>query len=390
MGRVEVEVDGQNIERFFNISSKRSLLIEQINQSHFLTSPNDFKKMKDVARKTGVHLRIKGRHGVPFFLYRNRKRKLLGIGILIFCLSLYLSSFFIWDISYEGNLRFTDEMLNAYLKTVPVHHGMKKMDISCDALEAGIRNAFTEITWVSAEIRGTRLIIRIKENDVIMEPMEEDETPCDLIAERNGIIKEVIVRQGLSNVKVGDVIEKGMLLVDGTIPVYDDSDLLINSHEVHADAEIFAQTTHLFERKFSLSKIEKVRTGFVRKGGYIRLMGNSFYFLLPPKGDHLWEIITEQKQIHFLDNLYLPVYYGILTAYEYNEYERFYTEEEAEKIGERYMQEYIEKLLEKGIQILGSDGKIEFNESGWTYTGTITVIENIAVEDRSVGKYEEN
>ena len=144
---------------------------------------------------------------------------------------------------------------NAYLKTIPIHCGMKKIDISCDALEAGFRNTFPDITWVSAEIRGTRLMIRIKENDMIMDPMEESETPCDLIAEKNGIIKEIIVRQGLPNVKVGDVIEKGMLLVDGTIPVYDDSDTLINSHEVHADAEILAQTTHLFVRKFSLSWI---------------------------------------------------------------------------------------------------------------------------------------
>ena len=101
-GRVKVEVKGHNIERFLNISSKRGLLIEQLSQTHFLTSPKDFKKMKDVARKTDVHLRIKGRRGLPFFLYRNRKRKLLGIGVGTFFLVLYLSSFFIWDISFES------------------------------------------------------------------------------------------------------------------------------------------------------------------------------------------------------------------------------------------------------------------------------------------------
>ena len=389
-GRVEVEVKGQNTERFFNISSKRSLLIEQVDSYRFITSPNDFKKMKDVARKTGVRLKIIGRHGLPFFLYRNRKRKLLGIGVVIFFFGLYLSSFFIWDISYEGNRRFTDEMLDGYLETIPIYYGIKKMDISCEALEAGIRNTFSEITWVSAEIRGTRLMIRIKENDVLMNPVEDLEQPCDLIAKSDGIINELIVRKGVPQIKVGDTIEEGTLLVDGTIPIYDDSESLVNSHEVHADAEVFAQTIHCFQKEIPLSRIEKVRTGHMRKGRHVNILGNSFYFMMPLKKDQLWEIVKEEKQLHFLDDFYLPIHYGELSAYEYKKYERYYTQGEAEEIGERYMQEYIEKLSEKGIQILGSDGKIEFNESEWTYTGTITLIENIAIEDRPIGIDEEN
>jgi len=389
-GRVKVEMTGHNKERFLNISSKRELLIEQVDQTHFLTSPKDFKKMKDVARKTGVRLRVRGRQGLPFFLYRNRKRKLLGIGAGVFLMLLYFSSFFIWDISYEGNRRFTDDMLFRYLETVPVYYGMRKANISCEELEAGIRNAFAEITWVSAEIKGTRLIIRIRENEVMMEPEVPDEAPCDLVAERGGTIKEIIVRKGISNVKIGDVVEKGTLLVDGTIPIYDDSEILVNSHEIHADADIYAETVHSFKKKIPLSRTEKVRTRFVRKGGYIRILENPFYLILPSGGEHLWEIVMEQNQVHLLEDFYLPIYYGGICAYEYDEYERYYTQEEVEAIGKEYLQEYEEKLSEKGIQILGSDGKIEFNESGWTFTGTMTVIENIAAEDRLTGKDEEN
>ena len=173
-GGVEVEAKGQKIERFLNISAQRRLQIEFISSAEqpeqkeahicFLTNPKDFKGMKDVAHKTGVRLRIIGRHGLPFFLHRNRKRKLLVMGIGFFFLFLYLVSFYIWDISFEGNHRFTDDMLNEYLKTIPVYYGMRKSKISCDELEAGIRNYFTEITWVSAEIKGTMLTIQLKEN----------------------------------------------------------------------------------------------------------------------------------------------------------------------------------------------------------------------------------
>jgi len=346
--------------------------------------------MKEAARKTNIRLRVRGRQGLPFFLYKNRFRKLLGIGSALFFLILYVSSFFIWDISYEGNLRFTDDIISGYLKTVPIYQGMKKTKISCDDLEAGIRNAFPEITWVSAEICGTRLIIRIKENDVLTEPLKPDMTPCDLSADKSGVVTNIVVRNGFSVVKVGDEVERGTLLVDGTVPIYDDSGTMVNSYEIHADADILAETVYSVKKRIDLSRNVKVRTGNFRKGIYIRLLENPFYFLFPSYNECSWEFIMERKQVHLLENFYLPVYYGRIAAYEYEEYERFYTEKEVKVLCEEYIREYIEKLSEKGIQILGSDGKIEFNESGWTLMGTIRVIENIAVETHSSGKDEEN
>lgn len=396
-GRVKVEIKGQNIERFFNISSNRKLLVEQIHtvssdakEICFETTPKDFKRMKEVARKTGVRLRIIGRHGLPFFLHKNRKRKLLGIGAVAFFVLLYMCSFFIWDISFEGNHHYTDDVLYECLETIPIYHGMRKSEISCEAVEAELRNVFQEITWVSAEIKGTRLILRIKENEVLTKPMEQNHLPCDLIANKSGKITQIVVREGLPKVKIGDVVEPGMVLVDGTIPIYDDSEVLILCHEKHADAEVFAETKYMINKMIERSVLMRVRTGKVRNGVFIRVLGIPFYITLPGFQGDSWEVVTEQKQIHLFENFYLPFHYGSLSAYAYEEYEHFYSEEEMERIGEKLMQEYIENLSEKGIQILESDGRIEFNESGWNVMGTITAIEDIAEEAFPDGKNEEN
>ena len=389
-GRVKVKMDGQNIERFLNISSKRDLLIEQLDQSCFFTTTNDFKEMKAVARKTGVHLKITGRQGLPFFLYRNRKRKLLGIGATLFFVLLLVSSFYIWDISFVGNYRFTNDMLLEYLDTIEIHNGLKKSEIYCEELEAGIRNAFSDITWVSAEIRGTRLIIRIKENEERIEKQSLEELPCDLVAGRDGLVKEIVVRNGFSKVKVGDAVEEGSLLVDGTIPILDDAGNLVTEHKIHADADIIAETMYEFSKELALSRMEKVSTGNVRRGVYLRIFGYSIYLVMPSFSDSLWEFIMEQKQTCLLRDFCLPIYVGTINAYEYVEYERFYTETEVHQIREQYLTEYKEKLSEKGVQILGNNGKIEGNESGWIVTERLTVMENIAVEAQTSGKYEEN
>lgn len=65
--------------------------------------------MKTAAKKAGVRLFLRKKYGLPFFLFRNRKRKPLAAGFVCFFLFLYGLSFFIWDISFEGNLRFTDQ-----------------------------------------------------------------------------------------------------------------------------------------------------------------------------------------------------------------------------------------------------------------------------------------
>jgi len=74
---------------------------------------------------------------------------------------------FIWDIHFQGNHHYTADTLVRYLDTQDVRYGMKKKKINCEELEAGMREAFPQITWVSARVSGTRLVIQIKENKII-------------------------------------------------------------------------------------------------------------------------------------------------------------------------------------------------------------------------------
>ena len=180
--------------------------------------------------------------------------------------------------------------------------------------------------------------------------------------------------------KAGDMVEKGDLLVDGTIPIYDDSETLVNSHEIHADAEIYAKTVYTYQTSLPIMRTVKARTDRVRYGLYLEILGNTFYFLMPSYSENPWEFVMEQEQVKIFEDFYLPIYIGKVKAYEYVPYERSYSEEEVNLLAQSYLDEYMEKLSEKGIQILGSDGKIEQGESEWQIEGIINVIEDIASE----------
>ena len=401
-GGVRVEITGTDNERFFNIVANRNLMIRDISGigdpkdcgrnagAFFWTTPEDFKKMKPVAKKAGVRLKIRGRYGLPFFLYRNRHRELLAAGVLAFFLILYVMSIYIWDISFEGNRRFTDEMLLHYMESRPVTCGMRKGKISCEALESGIRSRFPEITWVSAEIKGTRLTVRVKENEALSAPIVKETSPCDLAAAKAGTVVRIVMRSGIALVKEGDQVAEGDLLVDGTIPIYDDSETLVNSHEIRADADIYASTVHVIRKTLPLTETVRARTGKVRYGILVEGFGHVLSWQLPFPQAEFAETVTKRYQLKLFRNFYLPVFVGISEAYEYVPYERTYTEADAANACESYLREYEEKLSEKGVQILGNNGKIEQSESGWQITGTLTAVEDIAKEVPPPEKHEEN
>ena len=410
-GSVKVRIEGRGIERFFNIAAQRGIMIEKIETKEipaaehdrydnrvekneleneerkqgktvcFQTSPKDFKRLKSIARKTNVLLRITEKHGFPFLLILGRRRSLWVGGLPAFFLLICLSSFYVWDISFEGNHRFTDETLLHFMATVPVQCGMRKSRISCTELEKRIRNAFPEISWVSAELTGTRLTIHLRENNRILQARLEPESPCELTAGTDGTVTRIIVRNGKARVKVGDTVKAGDVLVSGELPLYDDFEALVKINKVHADAEVYAKTTRTVEWKCPETKEIRARTGKRRRGIFFKFLDLEFCFLTPGlKKENTWELFMEESQLKLSKNFYLPVYGGVLTAEEYVPYEKVLTEAEISESADRYLNEYLQNFTEKGIQILGSDVRIERSESHWTIHGTLTVVEDIAKE----------
>ena len=126
--------------------------------------------------------------------------------------------------------------------------GMLKARINCEDLEASMRTSFPEITWVSARVSGTRLLIHIKENEVLSTIPEKDETPCDIVASQPGVITSMVVRQGVAQVCVGDQVEEGQVLVSGRVPIIGDNEEEINAYMVHAEdvykRQVYSLSSH--------------------------------------------------------------------------------------------------------------------------------------------------
>ena len=92
---------------------------------------------------------------------------------------------------------------------------------------------------MSVRLHGTRLFIRLRESEVPVRQEVESGEACDLAAASDARITSVVVRSGIPLVQAGDTVEKGQLLVSGTVPITDDGGEEISSYRVRADADIY-------------------------------------------------------------------------------------------------------------------------------------------------------
>lgn len=380
-GYLRIRLVGFSPERFLNLCMANQIILWDLryreDSYQFLITVKDYRRVRPLVRKAQVHLKIMGRYGLPFFLHRNRRRKLYAAGIGAFFLILFVMSHFIWNITLEGNYHFTDDTLLHYLDTLDIRYGMVKSGIDCDSLEESIRSQYPEIIWVSARISGTRLMIKVKENEVMGTIPVREDLPRDLVAEKSGVITRMIVRRGIAQVAIGDEVEAGQVLVSGAVPIYNDAEELVNCQYVRADADIFARTTQHYSEKVSRFVTERSYNGKVRRGLRLRVPGISFLWMLPSPKDTLWEITGRYRQVSVFGDFYLPVWVDAITARQYDNYDRSRTESELETIKNQINDSKIQNLMEKGVQIIENNVKILDKSSGWEIQGDFILEEPI-------------
>ena len=378
-GYVRVRLTGRSPERFFNLCRSSKILLwniacEKEEYRFFLLLP-DFYRIRPFARKAGVRVRIQEKLGLPFFLYRNRKRKLFAVGAASFFLLLFVLSRFIWNISFSGNLLFTDDMLTGQLREIGVCYGMPKRGVDCDRIEEELRSRCPRIVWVSAHVSGTRLQIRIRENETADGIPLREESPRNLVAETAGTVVSILVRAGKAAVQPGDEVEKGQILVEGMLPVTNDSGEVERTLFVRADADIRLRTTKIYREWVPHFQTVRSYTGKKQRGFRLRAGAVDILAMPPLAGKRNWDLTGVSRQIVLFGDFFLPVWTEAITAREYEKVERKRTKTELNDLTKAVHERKLQKLTEKGVQIIENDVKILDNSNGWTVCGSMTVEE---------------
>lgn len=385
-----VRIRGIAPERFINLCCNKKIYIwdlKRVDEDYqFHISIKNYKKLKPVAKKTGIVPKITCKIGFPFLMHRYRKRKGFFIGFFICVILVYIMSLYIWDISILGGSKYTPEAMVKFLNEQQIYTGILKNKVNCQEIEEEIRLAYNDIGWVSAEIKGTRLIIKITETNMPA-PAEEAIAPSHIIATKNGIVKSIITRSGMPLVKEGDVVKKGDILVSGILTIKSDFDEILRNQPVVADADIICKSFYDYNDKMSLNYEDKIFSGKKKKGYYVSFDKKKLFLYNPRNSYDKYDIIVNENALHITSSFYLPFRYGTITTRDYTKTTKKYSQEEAFAIANSKLKRYFDSLTEKGVIITENNVKITIENNTCIAQGRI-LVEEPAWEYRTIQESE--
>lgn len=381
-GYVKIRVWGFAPERFINLCSNKNILLWEIEKREdtytMCVSLRSFYQLRPIARKTKVRVVISERYGLPFFVPGMLRRKAFLAGLCLTVAFWMISSMFVWDIQVTGNYQVTDDVFFTFLEEEGVRTGMRRRDLNIGELEKQIRRKFSQVTWTSGRLDGTRLVIEIKENDmqIPVEIQEDAGIGKDLVAEYDGVITDMIVRCGVPKAGIGSEVKKGDVLVEGRIPIYAEDGTIREYRTVTSDADIMLEHTGNFQAYLPADYTRKQYTG--RQKTFYFVHFGSREWKPEKKVPYLhYDCLLETCPVKALEYLHLPCTIGRITYREYQKTEYCYTSSEAEHILEEKILDFLETLDEKGVQIISKDVKIEAKRAGWTAQGELVLREAV-------------
>lgn len=377
-GFLLIHIAGYSPERFMNLCRLNGIVLWDIipRESYYecKIARADYPKIETFLKKTKVKAEIRKEYGLPFFMHKNRKRKIFFAGIILSILFIYGMSFFIWSFTFYGNQMIHEDILLRFVNSLGVNYGTYKKDIDIPMIEEEIREYFNGISWVSVRISGTGLVVSIKENEILEKSQEKETLEYDdLICGTAGQVVNMITRKGVPLVKVGDEVAVGTVLVEGKVPIYDNDGNIVSYDYVDADADVTIRTQYPIHRSVSRYYRHKNYTGNEYTIPYVRFGQHYFCTVYHKNTYNLYDVVVKENTNELLTEFSIPLFWGSRKYCEYVEIEDLYNDEEGIVLLKQFLEETIKELNEKGVQIIENNVKIESDSQYLKLTGYLLI-----------------
>jgi similar to stage IV sporulation protein len=274
-GIITIQIQSLIPERFVNLMWKNGVYIKNIKKKDIATMTmeinlKDYDKIEDIAKRTNTKIKIIGRRGIAFFLIKVKRRWTLAAGVILFVGVIYYLSTFIWSIEINVDHNISPYEIRQQLSSFGIRPGINKSKINVYGIEEKLIKNNENIMWVKARIEGAKLEISAAERQSPPTVPTED-TPCNLVATKDGEVVRVYTEAGTPVVKKGDIIRKGQLLVKGEQGVEG------STYPIHSVGEVICKTFYEQSKKVKINEVKRERTGNKIENIYININGKKLY-----------------------------------------------------------------------------------------------------------------
>lgn len=315
-----------------NISMKN--ISYQDKYLYFEVLASDIKRVKKYL--ISEKLEIVDETGIYKIRSELKKNLLFIIGIVFACIVFLILSNIIVKVNVvhsDSNLR---ELLYDALKERGVYNiTFKKSYDEYESIIESIKNEYKDrIEWLEIDVDGMVLNVRVEER--IKNDINKTYDTCHIVASKSGIIKNILTKKGVSEVKINDHVNTGDILINGQVKLNEEV-----KNNVCAEGEVYAEVWYTIKASIPLEYEEKKLTKKMRYNLVLKTPLEE-YEILKSRIKGSKEVKNKRLFKLFNYEFYLS------KEYETKVTKKRYTEEEALKELEKQI---LSKLEIKGAKI---------------------------------------
>lgn len=330
----------------------------------------DFIKLRKVKRGMKIRIGIVRKHGFPFNVKKYKHRSGLIVGAVIFFIILKFLSGFIWVINVNGNTWVNTADILRSLEEIGVHETMPRANIDAKISAQKLLIRRDDLAWASLNVEGSVLNINVTETKNSVK--KNTDTPANLIASRDGVVRKIDAVSGDVRVKVGDNVHKGDVLISGII------ESMSSTVFVHANGAVVAQVEKTYNAHDNFVQKMKVYSGRKSSDTVLEILGVKIPLFLARKQNSA-DISYQTLQLKVLGKN-VPVRRYCARSSYYTESKLLFGEEELKTQLSKRLKDYLETESIEGYIPLGTD--YATGDTGVQIFHRYLCDENIAVENK--------
>ena len=372
------EVGAENARSVISLMVMSKTPFGKVEQSadgtvRFFIRRRDVDIVKAVADRAGAEIKLT-RTGFPALIKRYRRRLGIPIGAALALFTVLISSRFLWNIRISCSGDVSSEEVEAVLGEHGFFLGayLPSVDISDMCRRIAVENE--KISWISVNMRGTVAYVEVREASPA--DKEDISSPSNIIAACDGQIVLVDALGGKGEVKAGQTVKKGDVLISGVI----DSTAL-GYRLVRSRGRVLANVTKTFSATEPLNTAEKVYTGAQKTKKYVKFFSKSAQNRKNIDVSYeKYDIIEETERLTVF-GAELPVFITTVTYAEYTDEPLTLSEEEAARRAKLALSDEMAKAL-AGDKILHTYEDVTLEGDIVTVKITVECVSDIALEQK--------
>lgn len=176
-----------------------------------------------------------------------------AVAFILVLFAVYFVSSLVLTIEVQGDEAIDKEVIVEDLEKMGVKPWALKHTLDINQIKSSFLKEHKEIEYMDIEFNGTKVIVDLVEGEE-KQKIYDKSIPVDLIAKKDGIVKDMLVVNGTANVEIDQKVKKGDLLVKGEVvtqKLEEEAEIIY----LHAMGKIMAQTSYSSEFEIRSYKV---------------------------------------------------------------------------------------------------------------------------------------